>query len=121
MAEEKTSERQYGCLTDDYFSHANPPEGGANDLAPFSWMIRLYQKYISPTNDSRCPMHPSCSEFAIQALRDEGPKGLVMIFDRLLRCGRDLEDYPIVIQRGHILHYDPVTKRLECKINEPPK
>ncbi len=93
------------------------------DSAPFPWMINLYQKYISPINGDRCPMHPSCSSFAAQALREKGEmgEGLVMVFDRLLRCGRDLKHYNLVFKRGRIVHYDPVMQRSECRIHESPK
>ena len=86
-----------------------------DDTSPFSWMIRFYQKYVSPSNGNRCPMHPSCSEFAAQALKNNGEKGLPLIFDRLLRCGRDLEDYDLTFKRGRVLHDDPVIQRFKQK------
>ena len=91
------------------------------DVSPFSWMIKFYKRYVSPINGSRCPMYPSCSDFAAQVLSLEGERGIIMIFDRLIRCGRDLEDYTLVFQRGRVLHLDPVIKRLECKTNESSK
>lgn len=96
-------------------------EGGKEDLTPFSWMIKLYKRYLSPVNSSRCPMYPSCSSFAAQALRYHREKGLIMAFDRLLRCGRDLEDYTLLFKRGRFLHYDPVIKGFECNTDESPK
>ena len=95
-------------------------EGGEEDLTPFSWMIKLYKRYLSPVNTSRCPMYPSCSSFTIQALRYHKDKGLIMAFDRLLRCGRDLEDYSLIFRRHRVLHYDPVIHRLECNTDESP-
>jgi putative component of membrane protein insertase Oxa1/YidC/SpoIIIJ protein YidD len=89
-----------------------------SDTSPFSWMIKFYQRYISPINGSRCPMYPSCSNFTAQVLNHEGEKGIIKVFDRLLRCGRDLEDYTLVFQRGRVLHLDPVIRRFECKTNE---
>ena len=89
-----------------------------SDTGPFSWVIKFYQRYISPINGSRCPMYPSCSNFAAQVLNHEGEKGIIKVFDRLLRCGRDLEDYTLVFQRGRVLHLDPVIRRFECKTNE---
>jgi hypothetical protein len=96
-------------------------EKGEEDLAPFSWMIKLYKRYLSPINSSRCPMYPSCSSFTAQALRYHGEKGLIMAFDRLLRCGRDLEDYTLLFKRGRVLYYDPVIQRFECNRDESPK
>lgn len=95
--------------------------GVEEDLSPFSFMIKLYKRYLSPVNSSRCPMYPSCSSFASQALRYHGEKGLVMAFDRLLRCGRDLEDYPLVLKSGRVLRYDPVIQTVERNTDDSPK
>ena len=52
-------------------------------LAP----IRLYQRFLSPLIPARCKYHPSCSEYAVQAIRMHGvPRGLVLAGWRLLRC-----------------------------------
>lgn len=52
-------------------------------LAP----IRLYQRFVSPMIPARCKYHPSCSEYAVQAVRQQGVmRGLVLAGWRLLRC-----------------------------------
>jgi putative membrane protein insertion efficiency factor len=52
-------------------------------LAP----IRLYQRVISPALPKRCKYHPSCSQYAIEALRRYGPlRGSVLAAWRVLRC-----------------------------------
>lgn len=52
-------------------------------LAP----IRLYQRLLSPLLPQRCKYHPTCSEYAVQAVRAHGPvRGLVLAGWRLLRC-----------------------------------
>ena len=49
--------------------------------------IRLYQRTISPALPSRCKYHPSCSEYAAQAVRRYGVlRGVVLAGWRLLRC-----------------------------------
>jgi putative membrane protein insertion efficiency factor len=49
--------------------------------------IRWYQRFLSPALPKRCRYHPSCSEYAAQAVRTYGvPKGLVLATWRLLRC-----------------------------------
>lgn len=49
--------------------------------------IRLYQRVISPGVGSRCKYHPSCSEYAAQAISRYGIlRGLVLAGWRLLRC-----------------------------------
>jgi putative membrane protein insertion efficiency factor len=52
-------------------------------LAP----IRLYQRVLSPVMPARCKYHPSCSEYAVQAIRMHGVmRGLVLAGWRILRC-----------------------------------
>ncbi|MEA2405049.1 MAG: uncharacterized protein QOE08_1696 [Thermoleophilaceae bacterium] len=49
--------------------------------------IRLYQRVISPGLPQRCKYHPSCSQYAIEALRRYGPlRGSVLAAWRVLRC-----------------------------------
>ena len=49
--------------------------------------IRIYQRFISPALPRRCKYHPTCSEYAVQAVRTQGVlKGLVLAAWRLLRC-----------------------------------
>ncbi len=59
--------------------------------------IRTYQELVSEVYGTRCPMHPSCSHFALQAVRQRGTvPGLMLAADRLLRCGLDRWLYEIV-------------------------
>jgi putative membrane protein insertion efficiency factor len=49
--------------------------------------IRAYQRFISPALPRRCKYHPSCSEYAVQAIRTYGVlRGLVLAVWRLSRC-----------------------------------
>jgi putative membrane protein insertion efficiency factor len=49
--------------------------------------IRLYQRWISPALGPRCRYYPSCSDYAVQAIRELGPiRGLILAAWRLLRC-----------------------------------
>ena len=49
--------------------------------------IRLYQRVISPLFPRRCKYHPTCSAYAVDAVREIGVlKGLVLAVWRLLRC-----------------------------------
>jgi putative membrane protein insertion efficiency factor len=49
--------------------------------------IRVYQRAISPALPQRCKYYPSCSEYAVQAVRSYGIlRGLVLAAWRLLRC-----------------------------------
>ena len=52
-------------------------------LAP----IRLYQRFLSPVIPARCKYHPSCSHYAVDAVRRYGVlRGVVLAGWRLLRC-----------------------------------
>jgi len=49
--------------------------------------IRLYQRVISPAIPRRCKYEPTCSNYAVQAIREFGIlRGLVLAAWRLLRC-----------------------------------
>jgi uncharacterized protein len=49
--------------------------------------IRLYQRWISPAFAPRCRYYPTCSAYAIEAIRELGPiRGLILAGWRLLRC-----------------------------------
>ncbi len=76
-------------------------------------LIRFYAgplDHLSAVRFGECPMHPSCSAYAMQAIREHGPViGWVMTCDRLMRCGRDeLDLSPEVFINGRWKTYDPV-------------
>ena len=49
--------------------------------------IRFYQRVISPAIPRRCKYEPTCSNYAVQAIREFGIlRGLVLAAWRLLRC-----------------------------------
>jgi putative membrane protein insertion efficiency factor len=49
--------------------------------------IKIYQWIISPALPKTCRYHPTCSEYALEALRIHGPvKGLIMGTKRILSC-----------------------------------
>ncbi len=49
--------------------------------------IRLYQRFISPAFAPRCRYYPTCSEYAVQSIRELGPiRGSILAGWRLLRC-----------------------------------
>ena len=49
--------------------------------------VRFYQRAISPGIPARCRYHPSCSEYAVQAIRRYGVlRGAVLAAWRILRC-----------------------------------
>lgn len=49
--------------------------------------IRFYQKFISPLTPATCRFTPTCSHYAIEAIRKHGPfKGFALAVWRILRC-----------------------------------
>ena len=49
--------------------------------------IRLYQRFISPLLPRRCKYEPTCSAYAVEAVRSFGAaRGSVLAVWRLLRC-----------------------------------
>jgi putative membrane protein insertion efficiency factor len=50
-------------------------------------LIGAYQRWISPAFPRRCKYHPTCSDYAVQAVRELGPgRGAIVAGWRLLRC-----------------------------------
>jgi putative membrane protein insertion efficiency factor len=50
-------------------------------------LLRGYQRWISPLTGPHCRFHPSCSEYAVGALREHGgARGSWLALRRVLRC-----------------------------------
>jgi len=55
--------------------------------AVFLTPIRAYQRFISPALPRRCKYEPTCSAYAVDAVREFGVmRGMVLAGWRLLRC-----------------------------------
>jgi putative membrane protein insertion efficiency factor len=51
------------------------------------WLVSFYQKCISPLKIPCCRFTPSCSAYAIEAIRVHGSlKGSLLAIWRILRC-----------------------------------
>jgi uncharacterized protein len=90
---------------------AHSPVAGQSGGRPSMTMpIHLYQKYLSRVDGDRCAMTPSCSHYAVQAIKRHGAfMGWIMTCDRLLRDGHDeLKHSPMVMTRVGIRCLDPV-------------
>lgn len=49
--------------------------------------IRAYQRWISPAIAPRCRYYPTCSNYAVEAIRELGPvRGSILAAWRVLRC-----------------------------------
>jgi uncharacterized protein len=50
-------------------------------------VLRAYQRAISPAFPRRCKYHPTCSQYAVEAIRGYGlVRGSALAAWRLLRC-----------------------------------
>lgn len=51
------------------------------------WLIRFYQREISPHRTPCCRFTPTCSQYALEAVQKHGAvKGSLLAFWRILRC-----------------------------------
>lgn len=54
---------------------------------PFIGLIRFYQRCISPYTPAACRYTPTCSQYALEAIRKYGPlKGCWLAAKRIARC-----------------------------------
>jgi uncharacterized protein len=71
-------------------------------------LIGVYQRWISPGLAARCRYHPTCSHYAVEAIRELGAlRGTIVAGWRLLRCNPlsaggidDLEDRTLFREAG---------------------
>lgn len=69
--------------------------------SPMLFLIRLYQKYISPLLGQNCRFTPSCSQYMVEAITEHGHlKGAFLGSKRICKC------HP-----WHEGGYDPVVKK----------
>lgn len=49
--------------------------------------IRFYRRFLSPLLPPSCRFTPTCSQYAMEAIKKHGPiKGLALAIWRILRC-----------------------------------
>ena len=60
-------------------------------------MIGLFSRYISKVDGDRCAMYPTCASYGMQAVRKYGALiSIVMISDRLIHEGNEMDSAPLV-------------------------
>ena len=53
----------------------------------FIFLIKLYQKYLSPMKSTKCPYYPTCSCYGLEAVQKYGAvKGGTLALWRIIRC-----------------------------------
>ncbi|MBN1957977.1 MAG: membrane protein insertion efficiency factor YidD [Desulfuromonadales bacterium] len=85
----------------------NPPEDAGASFSIAS--IRFFQKYLSAIDGPRCSMDPTCSAYALQAIRRYGfALGSLIFVDRLYHEGDLIERQTPVVKHGYIRFHDPL-------------
>ncbi len=88
---------------------SRPGASGNSDLDPLAWGVRFFQRYVSPVDGPRCPMYPTCSAYALQALDRHGPLlGVMMTVDRLYRESDPREHRHPLRKYGRTRYHDPI-------------
>jgi uncharacterized protein len=74
----------------------------------FGILFIFYKKYVSSQDASSCSFTPSCSEYALIAIKKQGIfVGIINFWDRFSRCnGMSAEDYPVDYSKKVLI--DPV-------------
>ncbi len=53
----------------------------------FILLVKIYQVTLSPLLGSNCRFSPTCSNYAIEAIRVHGPlKGSILAMKRIIKC-----------------------------------
>ena len=56
-------------------------------IVPLVFWVKFYQVCVSPFKPPTCRFTPTCSQYALEALRKYGPfKGTYLAVRRILRC-----------------------------------
>ena len=82
-------------------------EGALKEIA--SAPVRFYQRFLGPHWGRRCSYYPSCSNYALLAIRKHGVLvGSIMAFDRLQHESNEARYSPLIQTGGEIRVYDPL-------------
>jgi putative component of membrane protein insertase Oxa1/YidC/SpoIIIJ protein YidD len=71
--------------------------------------VLFYQRFLGPSWGRRCSYYPSCSNYALLAIRKHGAVlGSIMTFDRLQHEANEVRYSPLIVTGGEIKGYDPL-------------
>lgn len=93
-------------------SVALPPRPSALRASSFYVPFKFYQVVLSPIDGPRCAHRPTCSLYAIEAMRAHPLLGGFLAIDRLWRGARSsaLRTLPLTLDANHRLHFlDPLS------------
>ena len=68
-------------------------------------IIKFYQRYLSPMLGQNCRFHPTCSQYALEALEVHGTyRGSILAVKRIIKCnpwgGCGIDNVPGVSKHG---------------------
>lgn len=71
--------------------------------------VLFYQHYLNHLWGQSCAYYPSCSNYALLAIRKHGAViGTVITFDRLQHEANEARTSPLILTEGQIKVYDPL-------------
>lgn len=77
------------------------------------WAVEFFRAVVSPVDGDRCPSEPTCSAYAVQALRSQGPLlGSLLTAGRLLAEADEAAFAPRIFVAGRWKVYAPVADDL---------
>jgi hypothetical protein len=80
---------------------------------PFQWALHFYRHTISTVDGDRCPSHPSCSAYAVEAFSRHGPLlGAILTAGRLQSEADQAAFSPKVYVDGRSKVFAPVADDL---------
>jgi hypothetical protein len=81
--------------------------------APFLLVLDSYRTGLSPLDGNRCFMAPTCSIYALQAFREQGPLwGFVLTADRLVHEADEQALAQSYVVQGQHHYLDPLASNL---------
>jgi len=88
----------------------DPGPGPTNPASlPLGWALRFYRATVSRVDGNRCPSHPTCSAYAVQAVREHGPLlGFLLTAGRLVSEADEAAFAPRIRVGGRWKVYSPV-------------
>lgn len=90
-------------------------EHNTTGSSPATSAIGFYQRHLSALRQTHCHFDPSCSEYALQAIRQRGLLvGLALISDRLMRCNASAGRYYARGENHRLL--DPVAGEAPARL-----
>lgn len=88
-----------------------PPRPSTLSASSFYLPFKFYQQVLSPIDGPRCAHRPTCSLYALQAVRKHPLLGAWLAIDRLWRQGESssIRTLPLELDANGRLHYsDPL-------------